>query len=415
MNRTITALAALVGVVTVAATAPGWLATPAAAGSAETVPTRLYDPWLWQATVGQHPAGPASVVFFTSNTRYAESTGVLVGRDGGYRLIPMRVGEGHGLLSPDGRHYLRPGWGTLIDLTTGDERAGHPAGLHPLAWSPDGRRLLASRDNDDSVITYGPDNEQLNDPAKPDDLLVVDPYAGTSRPVAAGAFASHTTGAWSPDGTLLAVAGPVDPAGDQERLAVTDPVAGGVRWQRDLDEWHRLAGRGAWSPDGRRIALFGFTGCTGVTCTDEQLAARSWRLDFLDAATGQPVGAPVPLEGWPTELVGWRGGDPVLVELSTGATVPQRRASLVATTPEGRRQTLMTGPTGSSGIEVPARLLVSGAFTGPAPRPSPWAAPGWLYATLLLPPLLLTILLLRRRARRGSPGVADTGGSRLVG
>ena len=92
---------------------------PATAAASDTAPARVYDPWLWQATIGQRPAGPASVVFFTSNTRYFESTGVLVGRDGAYRLIPLQVGEDHGLLSPDGRHYVRPHRGVLVDLTTG--------------------------------------------------------------------------------------------------------------------------------------------------------------------------------------------------------------------------------------------------------------------------------------------------------
>ncbi|MEK8109911.1 hypothetical protein NKG94_46770 [Micromonospora sp. M12] len=59
----------------------------------------MRDPWLWQATVGQRPAGPAALVFFTERTRYFESTGVLVDRDGAYRLIPIGIAEGHGLLS----------------------------------------------------------------------------------------------------------------------------------------------------------------------------------------------------------------------------------------------------------------------------------------------------------------------------
>ncbi|MBM0279176.1 hypothetical protein [Micromonospora tarensis] len=178
--------------------------------AAGAVPARVHDPWLWQATVGQRPAGPAALVFFTERTRYLESTGVLVARDGAYRLIPIRIAEGHGLLSPDGRHYLRPQSGELLDLTTGRQSRPMNPGLDLFAWSPDGRRVLGSRGNDDEVISFGPDNQQLNDPEKPDDLLIVDPFRGTEQVVEAGTFAAHHAAAWSPAGDLLAVAGPPD-------------------------------------------------------------------------------------------------------------------------------------------------------------------------------------------------------------
>lgn len=399
---------AALSIVATVALASGPLAAPVAAAATDTAPARVYDPWLWQATIGQRPAGPASVVFYTSNTRYFESTGVLVGRDGAYRLIPLQVGEDHGLLSPDGRHYVRPHRGILVDLTTGEEHRTHRPGIRALAWSPDGRTLLGTRDNDDAVITYGPDNQQLNDPAKPDDLLVVDPYDGVERVLPAGTFASHAVGAWSPDGSLVVVAGPTDPATERQRLTVTDAARGGVRWQRDLDERHLLAGRGAWSPDGARIALLAFDGCAGLACTLEEMAARSWRLEFLDAATGRPLDTTVPVGGWATELVGWRHGDAVLNRLSRETAFQERHASLVALTAGGREQVLVTGPPGVSGIDVPADLLADAVFTGSAPRPSPWAAPLWLYPVVALPALLLAVLLVhalrRRRQRRASPG-----------
>ncbi|GHJ52407.1 hypothetical protein Nm8I071_17140 [Nonomuraea sp. TT08I-71] len=401
-------LCAALSIVAAAALASGPFAAPAAAAASDPAPARVYDPWLWQATIGQRPAGPASVVFYTSNTRYFESTGVLVGRDGAYRLIPLQVGEDHGLLSPDGRHYVRPHRGVLVDLTTGAENRTHRPGVRALAWSPDGRTLLGTRDNDDAVITYGPDNQQLNDPAKPDDLVVVDPYDGSERVLAAGTFASHATGAWSPDGNLIVVAGPTDPAVERQRLTVTDAARGGVRWQRDLDDRHVLAGRGAWSPDGARIALLAFDGCAGPACGIEEVAARSWRLEFLDAATGQPLGASVPVGGWATELVGWRNGDAVLNRLSRETAFQERHASLVAVAAGGREQVLVTAPPGVSGIDVPADLLADAVFADAAPRPSPWAAPLWLYPVVALPALLLAALLAhtlrRRRKRRASPG-----------
>lgn len=402
------ALAAAVAVLIMAVQAPGWLAARVHAKAADVVPSRVYDPWLWQATVGQQPAGPASLVFFTSHTRYFESTGVLVGRDGGYRLIPINVGEAHGLLSPDGRHYLRPSPDGLLDLRTGKERPMPPPGVRPLAWAPDGKLVLGTRDNDDAVITYGPDNEQLNDPSKPDDLLAVDPWTGAERVVPVGTFASHATAAWSPDGALVAVAGPADPDAEtteRHRLVVADPTTGTVRWQVDLGERRTLAGRGAFTPDGRRIALLGYDGC-GTVCGTEEEVSRSWRIEFLDAATGRPVGDRVPLDGWPVEVVGWRGAEPVVKLQSAERHVEDRHTVLAAVSPGGTRQVLVTSPTGVTDIEVPGDLLTRAAFGGPDPRPSPFNAPPWLYALLILPPLLLAVLLMLRHRRRRSAAAA---------
>ena len=112
--------------------------------TAAVVPTVVLRPWFWQATVGQWPSGPAAVLFFTNQTRYREDTGVVVGRDGAYRLIPMTVGEQRGLLSPDGRTYVRSG-PEQLDLITGDTRrvSGDDWKVRPLAWSPEEDSLLS--------------------------------------------------------------------------------------------------------------------------------------------------------------------------------------------------------------------------------------------------------------------------------
>ncbi|MEE6308796.1 hypothetical protein V1634_27480 [Plantactinospora veratri] len=387
----------------VAAQAPGWLAARRDAAPAEIVPGQVRNPWLWQATVGQHPVGPASVLFFTANTRYLESTGVVVGRDGGYRLLPINVGEGHGLLSPDGRWYLRPGTGLLLDLRSGDQRRTHRPGSRPLAWSPDGRSVVATRNNDDQVITYGPDNQQLNDPAKPDDLLVVDPWSGVERVLPVGVFASHSAAAWSPDGSSLAVTGPVDPTAqlaEREWLTVLDPISAAVRWRVELGERQRLAGRAAWTPDGRRIALLTHDGCTTRCADTAETLRRSWRIEFLDATTGRPVGDPVPVTGSATELVSWRGADPVVERQSPEADHEKRQTALAAVTAGGPEQVLLTAPAGVSDLEVPGDLLVRAAFRGSDPRPSPFAAPPWLVTALAVGLLPTVLVLLRWRRRR---------------
>ncbi|MEU4476116.1 hypothetical protein [Micromonospora sp. NPDC023888] len=384
--------------------------TTASGSTAGAVPTRVHNPWLWQATVGQRPAGRAALVFFTDRTRYFESTGVLVDRDGAYRLIPIGIAEGHGLLSPDGRHYLRPGSGELLDLTTGRQRRTVSTGVHPLAWSPDGQQVLGTRNNDDEVISFGPENQQLNDPEKPDDLLVVDPFRGTERMVGVGTFAAHTAAAWSPGGDLMAVTGSPDvPAqlAERQRLVVVDPAGGGPRWQVDLGDRRILAGPAAWHPDGRRLALLAFDGCAGPRCTSEQAAARTWRIEFLDAATGQAVGQALPAGTSVSGIVGWRGDDPVLRYVSETKQHTDRQTVLAALSPDGGREVLVTTPVGSTDLMVPGDLLSRAAFGGPEPRPSPFAAPLWVYLTLAVPPLLAVALVVRRvRRRRAATGPA---------
>ncbi|MEO3769460.1 hypothetical protein [Micromonospora sp. B9E7] len=394
------ALAALNAPAATAETATSTAGTSTAADG--TVPIRVHQPWLWQATVEQRPTGPAALVFFTSRTRFLESTGVLIGQDGGYRLIPLHVAEDHGLLSPDGRHYLRPS-GELLDLTSGQQHRPIHTGMRPLAWSPDGQRVLSTRSNDDEVISFGPDNQQLNNPEKPDDLLVLDPYRGTEQAVAVGTFAAHAAAAWSPGGDLAAVAGWADEAAliaERQRLVVVDPTNGSRRWQVELGDRRMLAGPAAWQPDGRRIALLAFDGCAGLGCTADQTAARTLRIEFLDAATGQAVGQPLPVSASTTEIVGWRGGDPV-VKQSIGADRDEdRRAVLAALSPGGGREVLVTGPPGSTDLAVPGELLARAAFGGPERRPSPFAAPLWVYLTLAVPTLLAVAVVVRRLRRR---------------
>ncbi|MEV1112250.1 hypothetical protein AB0I95_26945 [Micromonospora sp. NPDC049751] len=389
----------------VALSAPGVTPTASAAAdpTANVVPTRVHNPWLWQATVGQRPAGPAALVFFTDRTRYFESTGVVVARDGAYRLIPIGIGEGHGLLSPDGRHYLRPQSGELLDLTTGRQSRPMTVGVDALAWSPDGRRVLGTRSNDDGVITYGPENQQLNDPEKSDDLLVIDPFQGAERVVDIGTFTQHTAAAWSPGGDLIAATGwPDVPArfAERQRLVVVDPTGGAPRWQVDLGDRRILAGPAAWHPDGRRLALLAFDGCAGPRCTSEQIAARTWRVEFLDAATGQAVGTALPAGTSVSGILGWRGADPVVRYLSDTEQDTDRRATLAALSPDGRREVLVTTPGGSTDLIVPGDLLIRAAFGGPEPRPSPFAASLWVYLTLAAPTLLAFVLVMRRMRRR---------------
>ncbi|GIF66857.1 hypothetical protein Ais01nite_48920 [Asanoa ishikariensis] len=400
------ALAAVL-VLVLAVTLPEWAAHRRAAivpaDRPGAVPSRVETPHLWQAKVGQWPAGPggpASLVFFTGQTRYLEGTGVVVGTNGSYRLIYQKVGEGDGMLTPDGRHYVGPGL-RLLDLTTGDERqlSGEPIWGEPLAFSPDGTELLIGVNNDDGVITYGDDTVPDNDPEKPDDLVAVDLRTGERRFVAVGRMNSYTTAAWSPDGTRIAVEGPVGRADVGRRLSVMDARTGAPLWTVDnFAPDRRLAGRAAWTPDGGLLAVLGFEGCVNA-CDQAGESARRWRLDLVDAGTGNVVAQPVPIEGLPGEVVGWRDGRDAVLTYTPVRAEPDHR-TLVALRPSGEVDTLVDTPPGVYNLEVPDDLLRSGSFGGTPPTPSPWAAPAWAYLLVASPFLLVLWIFRRRRQRR---------------
>ncbi|PWR11311.1 hypothetical protein DKT68_06050 [Micromonospora acroterricola] len=148
-------------------------------------------------------------------------------------------------------------------------------------------------------------------------------------------------------------------------------------------------------------------------CADAaELLRRSWRIEYLDAATGKPVGdtIPVPVPGSAVELVGWRNGDPVVERQSPEADHEKRRADLAAIPARGPEQVLLSAPDGVSDLEVPGDLLNRAAFGGPEPRPSPFAAPPWLYATLAVPLVLAVLALVRRQRRRSAAESSPVGG-----
>jgi hypothetical protein len=91
----------------------------------------------------------------------------------------------------------------------------------------------------------------------------------------------------------------------------------------------------------------------------------------------------------------------------------KRHSDLAAVSARGREQVLLTAPSGVSDLEVPGDLLDRAAYGGPELRPSPFAAPPWLYATLGVPLLLAILALVRWQHRRGRTGLHDRNGSRI--
>ncbi|MEU8076822.1 hypothetical protein AB0B31_15375 [Catellatospora citrea] len=393
------AAAALAGVLLVAGLAalPGLVGggvgpQPADGGSA---PGVLGRPYPWQLTYEQDLNGPVVAAFLDPDTVYLESTGVLVGRDGSYRLFPMNPGEEFGFVSPDGRYLAR--WSEIVDLVTGRsiptvDRA------RPLAWSPDGRRLLLVVDRDDGFIEYGPNGE--SDPSHPDDIGYYDLATGTTKMLLT-VDADTPAGAFSPDGQRIAVT--VGKSDRPQALTIIDVATGMPNLLPELTERQRLAGEAAWTPDGRSVVLVAADGCGWTGCDMWPDGLRGWRMQYVDAVTGEVAYERVYARaGWPGGLVGWRDGEPVFVDQGGRNGVEK----LVVAKPDGSAQVLLTVAEGAGLLNVPRQLVEHGTFGAYAANPlaaQPWTA-GCLLLCLAPPVLLVVVLRRRRRAVRALPG-----------
>lgn len=140
--------------------------------------------------------------------------------------------------SPDGRRIaVRRGESTIviIDVQTGVEHdpiqlPGGPPYRSTYTWSPDGRFIAITRIFKEGEGSYH------------DEIVLVDPEAGTADPLTEGDNPS-----WSPDGKSIALQ---RPATNQiaDEIHIVSVATGEVRFLAD--------GRApAWSPDGTRIAF----------------------------------------------------------------------------------------------------------------------------------------------------------------
>ncbi|GAB2587128.1 hypothetical protein Aab01nite_50600 [Paractinoplanes abujensis] len=168
-------------------------------------------------------------------------------------------------------------------MDTGAER---PLPGFPLAWSPDGRRLVT----DDGTVR------------------IVDVTTGAATDLATAP--GQTSAAWSPDGTRLAYT-------NQGRLTVVG--AGPTSFGLGFDGV--LVGKGAWTPDGRAVAV-----------REQDDRPPRW----FDPATGREVSGPdLPaVDGtiYRSQWLGWRpdgsalvfvlGDEPRLLTLTPGADRP---------------------------------------------------------------------------------------------
>ena len=437
---------------------PGMLALaagppPVAGGSADgAVPGRVFDPWPWQAPVGQSPQGPAAVLLSGSGTGLGAvdlpwtygSKIAAVGRDGSYRMLRyadtyLQVGQDV-QLSPDGRYVVgpdsvedligpgrTPGRLSVVDLVTGHTRhfKGLPADV-PVAWQPDGAALLLWRRPESSPIVDGVtppfDGNEAKYGYAGGSLWLLDLATGGSRKVldlGAAAFDPINSAAFAPDGRHLAVQ--LD-----RTLVLVDTADGSSRTLAGLGAGQRLAGTGAFTADGTRLALLDLDGCA-VACTHAARNQRHWRLVTLDAATGQAgtdggfdqvPGAVVRVAGWQRDgtavVVTYQDEDDPHYNREPSMDVPAAyrtvsAANLLAMRPGGGTIQLIR-PEGVQiwDIDVAHDLVVDGRFGGPSPEPAAFPAAWWLYWLALTPTAVLLLLVgvvvtRRRRTRRWRP------------
>ncbi|MEV4413803.1 hypothetical protein [Catellatospora sp. NPDC049609] len=347
-------------------------------------------PWL--PTHERKPNGPAVAAFTGGGASLFGRGGVVVGRDGSYRLLPAGDDGRPGLLSPDGTLLARPG--EIIDLRDGSViGAGGGEAGRPVAWSPVGRRLL-------TVVLRLADG-QPEDGALAPQYMVYDLDAGTMTLVMAAEIGAPA-GAFSPDGQRVAVV--YGPAGGQQNLVVLDLPFGRNEILRPLERHQRLAGSAAWTPDGRSVVLVAADGCGWPDCRERPGDLKSWHLQYVDTFSRlnedsliQVTDEQARRTGLPGELQGWHDGRPVLDVVGGGGP------ALVAAEPDGSARVLLAGPDGADDLSVPRLLAEQGAFASYAA--DPWQMQGWVYVALPVLPAAAAgagwALWRRWRARRG--------------
>ena len=344
---------------------------PASPAGAPTLPARFAGMSLLTAPVSTAPPGPAIALYRQGSleTRMGTSQVLVLGVDGRtYRRLDLAEnrgalgddGEWHAaeaLLAPDGARVAVASTVRvsdhlgIVDLRSGDVREiplGRPAAVRPLAWTPDGSRLVIA-------MLDGP----FDGSPTPGRLAVLDLRDGRVQPLGERQLADMFLNvAVSPDGTLLAIptaTGQVD---------LVDLIDGTVRRSLTLPEGYYLNSRAAWSPDGRLLAV-------------QHLGAVVGGLAFVDA-TGENTVTPAPLGGseHPSELLGWVSDAAVLVGVAdedyeiVERSVDGATARTIARMPQGVGQVArVDGVQLADGLLAESLVIdVDDADRGPWPR-----------------------------------------------
>jgi WD40 repeat protein len=283
-------------------------------------------------------ADTAAVAPDSRTVALAHSTGAL-------QLLDLRTGrlrQGIGavdaarmLFTPDGRTLVVAGEDGVVqlwDVAAGDVRrtlAGHAGAIHGLAMSADGRTLytgsfdtnvlswdltgsrglvrsLSGGDADPVngawTLAVAPDNRTIAEGAADGDVVLTDLvtrrqlrrfHVADSGTDAAGVPVAGLVSAvsFSPDGRSLLVSGVQGPRSPTTKTWLEEwSVSGRPRLVRRFDttDWPFLAWS-AWSPDGRTVAA------VGHLRNQDPLSAGA--VGEWDAATGEPLAAPMRIKG----------------------------------------------------------------------------------------------------------------------
>ncbi|WP_327011350.1 hypothetical protein OHA72_31155 [Dactylosporangium sp. NBC_01737] len=339
---------------------PGQVAGPADGEGA--LPSRVGRPWLWQATIGQSPPGPATVMYTTDETVYLEATTVVVGRDGSYRIKAQVLGHNIGRLSPDGGRLL-VGYEGVLDLRTGKEH--RPPGGTPVDWSRDGRQVLSVTERDINLVDLATGDVRQ--------LLRVDMTTDGTRLSPTGDRIAFGEGSASEQRTWLRVVH----LGGGEDLKV--PV------ESAQDLWFPPV----WSGDGRRIALTKGVCFNASQGPDVCSAKPPGRLVVVDAETGAELRS----FPHPDRVLGFRGDD-LLVE---------RDHTILLVGAAGER-TVMRLPADADRPEIPLDLIERGTLGGPAVSANPFAARSGFSVCAGVVALLVAYAVWRVRRRIRSRG-----------
>jgi hypothetical protein len=391
------------------------------------VPAEAFEPFGWQATVHKSPPGPATLLLSGEGwglrgVTFKGKVAVL-SESGVYRMqrytTDVEAGEDV-LLSPDGQliadsAYEKPAdsagppiWFT--DLTSGKSVKMTMPGsgrARPVAWSPDGRKLLIQ-------VAVAP----AEGPWPGGKLELLDLTTGDVKVLAdLGSAPVHRAqlAAFAPTGRRVAVQ-----VGNA--LQVIDLTTGARKTLTTLTAGRRLAGVGAWSSDGTQVAVLTMSGCV-QSCDQQQLDVRSWAVSELDTTTGlSTIGEYPALKGLTARVLGrmpdgqlavvrYRAYDKLRTDatgaLSVNGTAVDETdykavggATLLGLQAGGGQHALVKLPSGVSHVDVAADLVKEGRFDGRSPRPMPLPAPFWAW-TLLAVLLILLYSLYRRIRRRG--------------
>jgi hypothetical protein len=325
------------------------------AGQPPAIPSAVHAPVAFARTVDDSPPGPAAVVVTGDFGRQLSAQTLVVGRNGGYRVMdatPSDWAGDHVHLSPDGRRLSLGGevggaGGSVIDLVTGMGQGVDIAGP-PVAWSPDGRLLMRDR--------------------RSSGLQLVDLESGQVRLISA-TVAENASVAFSADGSLLALQ-------RGSTLDLIDVATGRGFRQLEVGRLRWLAGPGAWTADGK-LALWELPASCENSCTVDSGGAGEFGLVLLDPGTaGYSSAGFDAVVGSVPRLLGWRP-DGAAVVLTHRPAVPSEPADepartpsdarIVALVPGGGTTDLVDLPTGAYGVELAADLVRAGRFGGPTP------------------------------------------------